>query len=69
MARSPEKLVGAVVVAVSAVLFVPALIDATGAVSYNTTKYSSYLEPILENYVLLLALLALVVLASFVLDE
>jgi hypothetical protein len=69
MARTPEKLLGAAVIGISAALFVPALIDATGAVSYSATEYSPYLKPIVENYVLILALLALAVLGSFITDQ
>lgn len=68
MARTAADLVATVILAVSAVLAVPAMIEATGAVSYSTGEYSGYLRPILEYAPLLLALIAFVVLAAFIFD-
>lgn len=69
MARTSKNLVATVVLAVSAVLFVPAFAQAVEGVSFGRTRYSAYLEPILTHSELLLALFALVVLAAFILDS
>jgi len=68
MARSARHLVVTVVLAVSAILFVPAFIDAKNALSYDATRFNGYLEPVFSHFELLIVLFALVMLATFILD-
>lgn len=68
MVRSARRLVLTAVIAVSAILMVPALIEPINNLSYDATPYGQHLESLLMHADLLLALLALVMLASFILD-
>jgi len=69
MSWTAEKLVGTAVLAVSSILFIPAFSDAVTGVSFDSGRFSAYIEPIITHFELLLAVFALVVLASFIIEE
>jgi hypothetical protein len=69
MARTGTAVVTAAILALAAVLFVPAFSEAAGSLDTGALSYGAEVQLILDNFPVLLAALALLVLGAVIIEN